>query len=339
MIPITGKRRLTGLHYLVWALILVISFFSMLPMDGAARSALFSFNACFFYAFVIYGNIGFLYPRYFRQKKYVRYLLGVLVLLLVGGLGRGYLSLLIRNPAFASAPHWLDASDNFSFLLPISTVFILSFVFRLAMAYFVLKQQSEEILLQRSQFELKLLKAQVQPHFLFNTLNTMYYEAYLEAPRTALLIEKLSDIMRYFIDQSSKEYVRLATEVDFIDNYIALEKIRINPEPEIVFHRSFDGERPVPPMLLMTFVENIFKHGVDKIGGNNKIWLSLQEKEGYLFFTTKNPLNRHADPRQTSGLGLNNLHQRLAILYGKNFELNTTVDEAYFIASLKFPLT
>ena len=76
--------------------------------------------------------------------------------------------------------------------------YTLSFIFRIAIAYFDLKQQSEKILAQKSQAELNLLKSQVQPHFLFNTLNNIYYEAYREAPRTAALIERLSDIMRYF---------------------------------------------------------------------------------------------------------------------------------------------
>lgn len=339
MNPFTGKMRLIWLHYLVWTLILLISFFSMVQSDGAGRSALFACNSCLFYAFVIYGNIGFLYPRLYQRGKYGLYLLGSIVLLLIGGFGRGYLSLYINNSSFATAPRWSDLQSKINLLLPVTTVFILSFVFRLAMAYFVVKRQSEEILYQRSQFELKLLKAQLQPHFLFNTLNTMYYEAYLEAPRTALLIERLSAIMRYFVDQSSKEVVPLATEVEFIDNYIALEKIRIMPEPEIEFYRSFDGEREIPPMLLMTFVENIFKHGIDKITGDNKIYLALYEQDRYIFFKTRNLLNRHADPRQEKGLGLKNLHQRLAILYGKDFELSTTADDEYYSASLKFPLS
>jgi LytS/YehU family sensor histidine kinase len=92
-------------------------------------------------------------------------------------------------------------------------------------------------------------------------------------------------------------------------------------------------------MLLMTFVENIFKHGIDKIAGNNEIWLSLVERDGHLIFETKNLLNRHADPRQGEGLGLKNLRQRLEILYGRNFEMHTIRDAGYFTASLKFPLT
>ncbi|WP_084138143.1 sensor histidine kinase [Chryseolinea serpens] len=337
--PVSEKMRLMGLHYLVWASILIISFFSMLQADGATRSALSACSSCGFYALIVYGNISFLYPRFYQEKKFVPYLLGAVALLILAGLGRGYLSLYIRNASFAAAPHWLDPWTHVTFLLSVTTVFILSFIFRLAMAYFELKQQSEKILLQRSQFELRLLKAQVQPHFLFNTLNAIYYEAYMEAPQTALLIERLSDIMRYFIDQSTKEYVLLTTEIQFLDNYIALEKMRIKPEPEIIFHRSVDDQRKIPPMLLMTFVENIFKHGIDKISGNNKILLSLYEKDQHLVFQTRNLLNKHADPRQGHGLGLNNLRQRLMILYGKDFDMQATEDNQYFTASLKFPLT
>jgi sensor histidine kinase YesM len=336
--PFTGKQRLTLLHLLVWTAVLVISFFSMLPADGPRLSLLSSLNECFFYALIIYGNISYLYPRFYKKKQYGPYLLGAAILLLIGGLGHGYISSFMYNPSFAAAPHLLDARSTLRYLLPATTVFILSFVFRLAMAYFVVKRQSEEILLRHSQFELKLLKSQVQPHFLFNTLNTIYYEAYIEAPRAALLIEKLSDIMRYFVDHSSKEYVRLSTEIEFIDNYIALEKIRINPQPEIEFSRNIDGDRDVPPMLLMPFVENIFKHGVDKITGVNRIRLSLDEDDRYLVFRTGNLINRHASPREGEGLGLTNLRQRLQLLYGKDFELHTSSDGTDFIASLKFPL-
>ena len=346
-VPITSgqaffseKFRLRWLHFLVWVSIAIISFFSMLQTDGAWRSALSTCNSCAFYALIVYGNINFLYPRFYQKKKYGLYLLGAIGLLAVTALGRGYLSQYIRNADFAAAPHWLNAWSHVTFLLAVTTVFVLSFVFRLAMAYFTIKQQSEKIALQRSQFELRLLKAQVQPHFLFNTLNAMYYEAYLEAPRTALLIERLADIMRYFVDQGTKESIPLATEIDFLDNYIALEKMRIKPELEISFHRSINDQRTIPPMLLMTFVENIFKHGIDKIAGSNKISISLVEIDNYLVFKTRNCLNKHAGPRQQQGFGLKNLYQRLTILYGKNFDLHTSKENnEYFVASLKIPLT
>ena len=333
-----GKATLTRLQYLVWAAILLISFFAMISSDGVKHSAAFAINNSCFYALIIYGNIRFLYPRFYQKKRYLLFIVGSVMLLLLTGAGKGYLALVIDNGFFSAPPRLLDAGTYFKFFLSGVTVFILSFIFRLAIAYFMIKQASEEALLQRSQFELKLLRAQVQPHFLFNTLNNMYYEAYLDSPRTALLIERLSEIMRYFVDQSNQETVPLATEVQFLDNYIALEKIRIRPEPEIGFEKHFDAGTPIPPMLLMTFVENIFKHGVDKISGCNKIAISLIQQKGYLYFSTKNVLNRHAGQKTPGGLGLANLRKRLSILYDGNFELETANDGQYFTATLKVPL-
>jgi len=332
------KATLSRLQYLVWATILLISFFAMVASDGVQRSAAYAINNTCFYALIIYGNIRFLYPRFYQKKRYVLYVAGSLLLLLLTGAGKVYLSSLIHNNYFYAAPKLLDPGTYVTFFLSGITVFVLSFIFRLAIAYFMIKQASEEALLQRSQFELKLLRAQVQPHFLFNTLNNMYYEAYLDSPRTALLIERLSDIMRYFVDQSIRETVPLATEVQFLDNYIALEKIRIRPEPEIEFEKRYDGAMLIPPMLLMTFVENIFKHGIDKISGCNKIRISLVHQNGYLYFNTKNAINRHAGRTMPDGLGLNNLRKRLSILYNDNFEMETLNDGQYFSASLKVPL-
>ena len=332
------RATLTRLQYLVWAAILLISFFGMLSSDGVRQSAVSAIiNTCF-YALIIYGNIRLLYPRFYARKRYVLYIAGSVLLLLLAGAGKVYLSLAIHSRYVSAAPRLLDAGTYVTFFLSGITVFVLSFVFRLAIAYFMIKQASEDALLQRSQFELRLLRAQVQPHFLFNTLNNMYYEAYLDSPRTALLIERLSEIMRYFVDQSNQETVPLATEVQFLDNYIALEKIRIRPEPEIGFEKHFDTGTPIPPMLLMTFVENIFKHGVDKISGCNKIAISLIQQKGYLYFSTKNAINRHAGQKMPGGLGLANLRKRLSILYDDNFELETINDGQYFTATLKVPL-
>lgn len=332
------KPTLVQLQYLVWAAILLIGFFSMLSADGIGRSASSALiNSCF-YALIIYGNIEFLYPRFFQRKKYLWYGIGSVSLVLVAGLGKGYTSLFLHNQLFATSPKILDTATHVSFFLSGVTIFVLSFIFRLAIAYFSVKQQSEEALLQRSQFELKLLKAQVQPHFLFNTLNNMYYEAYMEAPRTALLIERLSDIMRYFVDQNIQDTVLLATEVQFLDNYIALETIRVQPEPEITFIKQFDTGIQLPPMLLMTFVENMFKHGIDKISGCNKINISLTQEGRYLLFKTVNSLNQHAGKGKPNGSGLSNLRQRLSILYNNDFEMETMHDGQHFTAFLKIPV-
>jgi sensor histidine kinase YesM len=217
--------------------------------------------------------------------------------------------------------------------------FMLSFIFRIAMAYFELKQQSEKILVQKSQAELNLLKSQVQPHFLFNTLNNIYYEAYREAPRTAKLIERLSDIMRYFVDESPKDEVSLNTEIQFIENYIALEKIRIRHEIELNILKDCNPELRIPPMLLMTFVENIFKHGIDKSSSENKIEITLVHQDGYLLFQTRNRIYDKPGTPGHKGFGIENLRKRLCFLYGERFELGTDTTGNFFTAFLKVPLT
>ncbi|MDP9048199.1 MAG: sensor histidine kinase, partial [Bacteroidota bacterium] len=224
-------------------------------------------------------------------------------------------------------------------IIPGVLIYMLSFIFRIAMAYFKLKQQAEEILIQKSQAELNLLKSQVQPHFLFNTLNNIYYEAYREAPRTAKLIERLSDIMRYFVDESPKDEVSLATEILFLENYIALEKIRIRYGIELIFTRECNPETRIPPMLFMTFVENIFKHGIDKSRNENKVEISLMQQDDHLLFQTINRVHDRSAAADGNGFGIANLRRRLTFLYGTNFELDIDNNSDIFKALLKVPLS
>jgi len=310
-------------------------------MDGLRQAAAFTVISTFFYAVIIYGNILFLFPRFYEKRRMALYVLLSLLFLAAVGIARTQLSSYIYNTWFdPKEPAKADLGKTLYITVTGIVVYILSFVFRIALAYFKLKQQAEQMLEQKSLAELNLLKSQVQPHFLFNTLNNIYYEAYLESPRTATLIGRLSDIMRYFVDESPKEKVALVTEIQFLENYIALEKIRIHHEVPVCFLQECTRERSIPPMLLMTFVENIFKHGIDRsAGSDNKIMISLLEQEGYLLFRTENPLSARWAPEGKEGFGIRNLQKRLTFLYGNNFELKVGPSEHAFIASLKIPLT
>jgi len=217
-------------------------------------------------------------------------------------------------------------------------IYVLSLVFRIAIAYFTLKQQTEEILLQKSQAELNLLKSQVQPHFLFNALNNIYYRVYKVDPPSAGLIERLADIMRYFVDESPKDEVPVSTEVAFIENYIALERIRIRHGASVNFEKAYNPDLRIPPMLLMTFVENIFKHGIDKSLKQNQVTISLVQQNDFLLFKTS---NYKVDPEpgdQPGGFGIINLTKRLRMLYGGKFELTIDDEGESFTAFLKIPL-
>jgi hypothetical protein len=341
------------LQLLVWGFVFLFNFLTYLPMDGFGQSLLYAVMGICFYAIIIYGNISLLFPRLFEKGKIAWYVLAITTLLAAVGAARGALSVTLYNKWFNTTgkPEVFGLKTWLYVTIAGIIVYILSFVFRIAIAYFQLKQQAQQMLAQKSQAELNLLKSQVQPHFLFNTLNNIYYEAYREAPRTALLIGRLSDIMRYFVDESPKERVALTTEIKFLENYIALEEIRIRHGVRVTFDKTYEGEPFLPPMLLMTFVENIFKHGIDRGAPGNSISLSLSQTQDFLVFRTQNVLPAGlttlsstipgivpANSISPAGSGLKNLQKRLTLLYGSRFELATTRTDTCFHAYLKIPL-
>lgn len=326
------------LEILIWSFVFLINFLSYLPMDGFWQALIYGVINLSFYAAIIYGNINLLFPRLYEKGHILLYVLATIALLIGVGVTRTFLTVTIYNRYFATKPEVLDVWRYFYYSIAGVVIFILSFVFRIAMAYFRLKRQAAQMLEQKSQAELDLLKSQVQPHFLFNTLNNIYYEAYREAPRTALLIGRLSDIMRYFVDESPREKVSLAAEIKFLENYIALEEIRIRHGVTVEFHQEFQGELFLPPMLLMTFVENLFKHGIDRSAAGNCVRLSLTQEDGHLLFTTENALPANAPTPSKPGFGLRNLEKRLTLLYGNRFILTTSRTPTHFKAFLKIPL-
>jgi sensor histidine kinase YesM len=319
------------LQVVTWIAVLLLIFFSLLPMDGVLKSAVITAVNATSYAIIIYGNILFLYPVFYQRRRFVAYGISVALFLTITGMLKGYAGdVLYRYVLHIKSPP-ADLAELLSYVPGGVLIYVL-------IAYFTLKQQTEEILLQKSQAELNLLKSQVQPHFLFNALNSIYYRVYKVDASSAGLIERLSDIMRYFVDESPKEVVPVATEVAFIENYMEMERIRIRHGASINFEKAYNPELRIPPMLLMAFVENIFKHGIDKSRRQNRITISLVQQNEFLLFKT---CNRKLDPgadHQPGGFGIINLTKRLRMLYGDKFELTIDSEGESFVAFLKIPL-
>ena len=325
------------LEWLVWAAVFVVVFFTLLPEDPVLLSFLFALINTGFYAMIIYGNIRLLYPRLYLKERYAAY--GIIVLICLVGIGtaRCCAILLLHNLVITAEPETITIARIANFVAAGSLIFVLSFVFRIALAYFSIKEQSEQALLQKSHAELSLLKSQVQPHFLFNTLNNINYILYREAPQTAVLIERLADIMRYFVEESPNDRIPIGKEVKFLENYIELEKIRIRFHTDIRFEKQYGEALQIPPMLLMTFVENIFKHGIDK-SGDNSISLSLVQQEERILFRTVNEIHREEKVGAGGKFGIPNLRERLNLLYPSQFELTTEERDNHFTATLIIPV-
>ncbi|WP_423148374.1 sensor histidine kinase [Rubrolithibacter danxiaensis] len=187
---------------------------------------------------------------------------------------------------------------------------------------YILKTQ-----LGRSNANFDFLRSQINPHFLFNALNTIYGTALQEnAERTSEGIEKLGDMMRFMLQENMQEKISLAREVDYLNNYISLQKLRTDTSPEVTIQAEIEQQvntLQISPMLLIPFVENAFKHGIS-LREPSHIKVMLQTKADTLYFDVYNSIHLRSenDPEKNkSGIGLQNVKQRLNHLYPLKHEL------------------
>lgn len=175
--------------------------------------------------------------------------------------------------------------------------------------------------LQLKSQELTYLKKQIHPHFLFNTLNTIYGFALRQSEQTPEIIIKLSNLLDYILYQVQKPKVSLEEELLHIEEYISLEKIRFQDSLQLHFHKStLEKGFEIPPMLFIPFVENAFKHG-DIVDGSLQITIDVAQKANALHFYISNSIIDKLEIDK-KGIGLENIRKRLDLLYPDAYELN-----------------
>ena len=202
-------------------------------------------------------------------------------------------------------------------LLLVGSFWKISFVWSRA------EKEKERLEKEKLGAELKLLKSQINPHFLFNVLNSLYALSYKEQSKVSTSILKLSYIMRYMIYDTAATAVQLQKEVDYIENYIALQRLRMPDFIDISFKaEGVLATHFIEPMLLLPFIENAFKHGVSYLTPS-KISIQLLIKGDELFLEVDNPIAGHKQVGLPSdgGVGLNNVSERLKLLYGSYYDL------------------
>jgi hypothetical protein len=182
--------------------------------------------------------------------------------------------------------------------------------------------------------ELSLLKAQINPHFFFNTLNNLYALTIKNSEKAPEVILKLSDMMRYTIYEGEKESVKLQDEIEYLKNYIELHKIRYKKTVEITFNHDVDTSLTIAPLLFIILLENAFKHGIDSLSENAFVTIDLYEEDKFIYFIIEN----NFDPKEKSesgGIGLKNLKRRLSLLYKDNHELKVDITNNSYKTTLK----
>lgn len=340
MIKVFDKNiTVNQLQFVIWLFIIVITTFSYLQYAEPLRSLFFGFVNIFSYFLIINVNVYYLIPRLYWRNHKLLYMASALILLLVVCLAR----VEFRSYFYATFyPQERDVSTRtevfIAVLIPSLSVYIISCILRVALDYFVLRREQELLKQHSAEMELKLLKAQVQPHFLFNTLNNIYYVAQQQSPETAALLSKLSNIMRYFVDTGQQQYIHLKEEISFIYDYIDLEKMRMRYPLQIDIREegAINGVQ-VPPMLIIPLVENVFKHGIDKRSKRNELLLHIKVELGTLCIDVRNRIFEPSD-NKTRGMGLQNLRSRLQLLYKNEFQFDIIEQDNYYFAKLTIPL-
>ena len=189
---------------------------------------------------------------------------------------------------------------------------------------------------ERDKAEIELYKAQIKPHFMFNTLNSLYGLFLIENPNALPSLEKFISMMRYIHTSSNRDLVPLSEEAEYIREYVDVQSLRLNNMTKVALNIDIHNDSiMIPPMLLVTFVENCFKHGVSPVQESNII-INLSEEDGKLLFATSNsifPVKRIGEH-----MGIDNCRKRLELLYPGRYELNINNNSDLYKVSLQIGL-
>lgn len=275
----------------------------------------------------LFATYGFLYgilPHFILQKRYAQAafysILGLLPILLCSRLMTYY----VAYPfLYSELPSYELISIRrllYSFL-DISSAVSVASTLKLLRSRLDSQKREEALKREKLKSELHFLRAQTNPHFLFNTLNNIYALARKKSAATAPVVMKLSKIMRFMLYECTESQIALKDEINVIKDYIDLEKLRYNERLKVTFEEHLEQEQLfIAPLLLLPFVENAFKHGASETRFETKIDIHLSLKKERLVFKVKNTKDANRMPVE-EGIGLKNVKRQLELTYGQQHQL------------------
>lgn len=286
-----------------------------------------------------YVNYFFVVPRFFNPKRLYLTIVGFFVGVFFFVLFRYSLEEVLL-PKIAGFRNYAEGTslgyyfyDNIYYSS--LTIFVSTSLW-LFTYYSKLERERTKLIEERKHAELQALKTQINPHFIFNSLNNIYSLVYQNSDKALPAIEKLGELLRYTTKDLEQEFISLDKEIGYLESLIELEKLRIrNPELLVVEKNISQSGLLISPMILVPFVENAFKHGDFRGKGFS---LAISEDFGKLKFHLRNfKIVREKD--KVSGIGIENVRKRLEILYPKKYELHIKDIESEFIVDLRIDLS
>jgi hypothetical protein len=285
---------------------------------------------------IVYLNLRLLFPVFLEKGKYFLY--GIFMLALIS-LGAGFYIILFDS--------WIDYIFSGYYFIAYYGFFDISLYFviyifvtsllRLARGWFHLQEIEKE----KTKAELKALKSQINPHFLFNSLNSIYSLARKNSSQVPEKVIQLSDLMRHIIYDSDVEFILLPKEIDMIRNYIELQNLRTpdNEKIELEVNSEIEGKK-VAPLIFLPFVENSFKHGLKSGAENPFVKIKIDVFENNLVFEIENSKGKTTEISDSKygGIGIENVKKRLGLIYPNQHSLNISETENTFKVILQIKL-
>jgi two-component system LytT family sensor kinase len=352
-------------HVLGWVLFIALTL-TIVSRESTLLTMLSSVSLWLFfllYCFLFYVNLLILVPRLFLKRKYVFYTIVFVTGIALIYVAQPFEHLVFQKvhhqsrqpapalgapagkppvPPFGDGPPHMQARTHVTVDFVSLVLFVVVWVVGMAMGISRQWQLFEKKVIQseadKAQAELSFFKAQINPHFLFNTLNNIYSMAVSQSENTASSILKLSQLMRYITEEATEHFVALQDEIICLENYIELQKLRLNSKTEVSFHvkGTISGTR-VAPLIFMTFIENAFKYGVSN-HHRSDVEITIEVSDTEVVFSCKNRIFAHNQADEGVGIGIANTRKRLDFLYPHRYSLHIQEDEPFFWVSLKLPL-
>ncbi len=281
----------------------------------------------FFYWLVVNINYQYLIPRFLNKKKLAFY--GLLLIIVAGILAP------LRSALFVIITEIFDSSAHYDFGEGVAGVFLTLIIVSLVSAglkifsdWLTYTRDKSEMDKQNMQSELKFLRSQVNPHFLFNTLNSLYALTLKKSDQAPEIVIKLSEMMRYMLYECNEAYVPLQKEINYLKNYIELERLRHGSHIDIKLNITGEvTQQRIAPLLFIPFIENSFKHGISKKIDDGFVHVDLRIGHDEIALQVENskaPVLPNPERKISGGIGLVNVKRRLKLIYPELHELEIT---------------
>ena len=337
------RGKIILLHLLIWLALGVVNY---LPDFLILGTYTYGFPLTYIgYVALFYFNYLFLVPRLLLKQRIYSYLISAVLLVAISVL-YGYLLEPLTSPLYILRESFssLEISPLFK-ALTIMRILIINLAFlvagttiRLYRDWVKKRIREKEIEQQKTLSELKFLKSQLNPHFLFNSLNSIYSLTQKKSSYAPEAIIALSELMRYMLYETNQHTVLLEKELNYIRRYIQLQRLRLRDSKGVTLEIEGDiSNQRIKPLILISFIENAFKYGVNE-KGDSVVNIQINVEDNLLDFSCSNFLKRQQNKNKFSGIGLKNSKKRLELLYPNAHKFEVIEGEGNFVVNLSLNL-